>query len=157
LSTGSRDVTIEPDETVHGRCLCGDIRYEYRGAPVATLHCHCESCRRHTSCPITTFVCVATARLRYTRGTPVVYASSPGVRRTHCGRCGSPIAYESDRHPEQIDLYAGTLVDAAAAQPSCHVHVAEQLPWLETTDMLPRYERGRRGAEPVRHGPRRMG
>ena len=139
---------------MRGRCLCGDIRYEYRGEPVATAHCHCESCRRHASSPITTFVVIAKDRFRYTRGTPVAYASSPGVSRTHCGRCGSPIAYESDRRPDEIDLYIGTLDEPAAAAPTCHVHVAEQLPWFETVDTLPRYERGRRGNTPVRYGPR---
>jgi hypothetical protein len=154
LLTRSGDVTTERTAKVCGRCLCGDIRYEYWGAPVEILHCHCESCRRHTSCPITTFVCVAKGAFRFTAGTPTTYASSPGVRRTHCGRCGSPIAYASDRHPDQIDLYVGTLDEPAAAQPTCHVHAAEQLPWFETTDALPRYERERRGATPVRYGPR---
>jgi len=148
------DMTTEP--TVSGRCLCGDIRYEYRGEPTIVLHCHCDSCRRHTSAPIATFVCVAKDRFRCTKGTPAVYASSPGVRRTHCGRCGSPIAYESDRHPEQIDLYAGTLDAPTLIAPTCHVHAAEQLPWFETTDPLPRYERSRRGTQPMRYGPRTM-
>jgi hypothetical protein len=142
------------EQTVRGRCLCGDIRYEYRGDPTATLHCHCESCRRHTSAPVATFVCVAKATFRFLGATPTTYVSSPGVRRSHCGRCGSPIAYESDRHPEQIDLYVGTLEDPAIAQASCHVHVAEQLPWFEMVDALPRYARSRRGTTPVRHGPR---
>jgi hypothetical protein len=146
---------VTNEQTVRGRCLCGDIRYEYRGDPVETLHCHCESCRRHTSSPVATFVCVAKTSFCFLSGTPTVYASSPGVRRMHCARCGSPIAYESDRH-EQIDLYAGTLDDPASVASSCHVHVAEQLPWFEMIDDLPRYERGRRGNTPVRHGPRTL-
>ena len=142
------------ERSVRGRCLCGDIHYEYRGDPIVTLHCHCESCRRHTSAPVATFVCVAKNSFRLVRGRPTTYVSSPGVRRTHCARCGSPIGYESDRRPDQIDLYAGTLDDPALVAPTCHVHVAEQLPWFEMVDALPRYERGRRGATPVRHGPR---
>jgi hypothetical protein len=144
----------ELNAVVSGRCLCGDIRYEYRGDPAATVHCHCESCRRHASSPITTFVVVAKEQFRYTQGTPVAYASSPGVSRTHCGRCGSPIAYESDRRADQIDLYVGTLDDPAAARPTSHVHAAEQLPWFETTDPLPRYARGRSDVQPMRYGPR---
>ena len=144
------------EQKVTGRCLCGDIRYEYSGEPVIVLHCHCESCRRHTSSPVATFVCVAKASFRFIGGTATVYVSSPGVRRMHCARCGSPIAYESDRRPEQIDLYAGTLEDPGAVASTCHVHVAEQLPWFEMVDDLPRYERGRRGAAPVRHGPRKV-
>jgi hypothetical protein len=85
--------------------------------------------------------------------TPVAYASSPGVTRTHCGRCGSPISYTSNRN-DPGDLYVGTLDDPAAVVPTLHVHVAEQLPWFETQDRLPRYERGTKNAAPVRHGPR---
>ena len=144
------------EQTVRGRCLCGDIRYEYRGDPIVTLHCHCDSCRRHASSPITTFVVVIKDRFRYTQGTPSAYASTPGVSRTHCGRCGSPIAYESDRRPDEIDLYAGTLDDPTIVTPTSHVHVAEQLPWFETVDDLPRYERRRRGATPLRSGPRSL-
>ena len=142
------------EKPVTGRCLCGDIRYEYTGAPLKILHCHCESCRRHASAPVTSFVCVDSARFRFTQGAPVAYASSPGVTRTHCGRCGAPISYASERNAGQIDLYIGTLDDPAAVAPTYHVHVEEQLPWFEIADALPRYERGSKDATPVRHGPR---
>lgn len=144
----------ETDRSATGRCLCGDIRFAYSGTPIKVLHCHCESCRRHTSGPIATFVCVPKETTRFTGVEPQVYASSPGVRRSFCGRCGSPIAYESDRNPQQIDLYIGALDDPAAVAPTYHVHTAEQLPWFETADALPRYERGKSNAAPVRHGPR---
>lgn len=144
---------MSDEAPVTGRCLCGDIRYQYTGAPLKILHCHCESCRRHASSPITTFVCVPRESFRYLSGAPVAYVSSPGVTRTHCGRCGSPISYMSDRNT-QVDLYIGTLDDPAAAVPEYHVHVAEQLPWFETHDALPRYALGRTGNAPVRTGPR---
>ena len=144
------------EKPVTGRCLCGDIRYEYRGAPVKILHCHCESCRRHTSSPVTTAVCVARDCFRYIGSEPVTYVSSPGVRRTHCGRCGSPMTYQSDRNANQVDILIGTLDDPAAIAPTYHVHVAEQLPWFETADLLPRYARGKSGNEPMRHGPRKL-
>jgi hypothetical protein len=146
-------MTAEHDRPVTGRCLCGDIRYEYRGAPVKILHCHCESCRRHTSSPVATFVCVPQEGFRYTQGTPVEYESSPGVIRTHCGRCGAPITYTSSGDT-QVDLYIGTLDDPLAAVPTYHVHSAEQLPWFEIADTLPRYAHNKSGSEPVRHGPR---
>ena len=146
-------MTDEQTKSVTGGCLCGDIRYEYRGAPTKILHCHCESCRRHASSPITTFVCVPGESFRYLSGNPVAYASSPGVTRTHCGRCGSPISYTSNRNT-QVDLYIGTLDDPASVAPEYHVHVAEQLPWFEAHDALPRYERGKKDNAPLRVGPR---
>src|SRR6476659_1268657 len=125
------------------------IQYKYSGAPVKVLHCHCESCRRHTSSPVPTFVCVNAETFRFTKGTPTVFASSPGVTRMHCPRCGSPIACQPDRNLIQIDLYLGTLADPAALQPSFHVFTEEQLDGFEIADALPRYANGQRGATPV--------
>lgn len=140
---------------VTGRCLCGDIRYEYTGAPVRILHCHCESCRRHTSSPVGSFVCVPADSFRYTQGQPVAYASSPGVTRTHCGRCGAPMTYRSERNT-LVDIYIGTLDDPAAIVPTYHVFTEEQLPWFEIADALPRFAQGSIGKQPVRHGPRSL-
>ncbi len=138
-----------------GQCLCGDIRYEFSGAPDRLFHCHCDSCRRHVSSPVATFVCVLRGTFRFTQGTPQAYQSSPGVRRSFCPRCGSPIAYEADRIPHEVHLYHGTLTDPDALPPTAHVHVAEQLAWFEVLDQLPRYAEGMRGVDPIGHGPRR--
>jgi len=143
----------DQNNPVTGRCLCGDIRYEYRGAPLKILHCHCETCRRHTSSPVATFVCVDRTSFRFTQGTPGAYKSSEHVTRTHCGRCGSPMTYVTEKN-NQVDVYIGTLDDAAAVAPTYHVHAEEQLPWFEVADASPRYARGKTGHEPVRHGPK---
>jgi hypothetical protein len=134
-----------------GHCLCGDVAFVVSAAPLQVVHCHCESCRRTTSSPVTTFLIVQRSDFRYTRGMPRVYASSPGVRRSFCERCGSPIAYETDRRPDHIDLYACSLSDPAV-MPQAHVHVEEQVPWFEVLDDLPRYAKTPRDGEPIRHG-----
>jgi len=144
----------EEDKPVTGRCLCGDIRYEYRGAPTNISYCHCDSCRRHVSGPVAAFVCVRRETFRFTQGAPVAYASSVRVTRTHCGRCGSPIAYESADSADIVELYHGTLDDPASVVPRHHVYAEEQLPWFEIADASPRYARGKTGNEPVRHGPK---
>ena len=140
--------------TATGRCLCGAIRYEYSAAPIWVTHCHCESCRRQTSSPVTTFIVLPKASLRFTQGQPKEYASSPGVARSFCADCGSPIYYRVDDRPDAIDLYACTLDDPSGVAPQFHVHSLEQLPWLELVDDLPRYPGSSRGAGPIRHGPR---
>src|SRR3546814_10666604 len=85
-----------------GRCRCGDVTYEFEGAENWRAYCHCESCRRNTSSPVTAFFGVARSAFRFTGKIPLAYASSPGVRRFFCGRCGSPMAYENDRWPHEI-------------------------------------------------------
>jgi hypothetical protein len=140
--------------TTIGRCLCGAIRYEFDGEPLDMIRCHCESCRRQTSSPIATFVLVPKASLRFTQGIPKDFLSSPDVRRSFCANCGSPIDYRTERRPDVVDLFAGTLADPTALAVSSHVHASEQLPWFEVFDDLPRYGQTRREAAPIRHGPR---
>ena len=72
--------------TVSGRCLCGAVTYSFEGAPRWQAYCHCESCRRTCSAPVTAFFGVDRGAFRWTGAQPAVYASSPGVRRLFCGR-----------------------------------------------------------------------
>jgi hypothetical protein len=144
---------VKSSPVIKGRCLCGDIRFEYRGAPIEVMHCHCESCRRHTSSPIQTWVTLDKKSFRFTQGTPLAYMSSPDVERTHCGRCGSPLTYEGRG---EFSVLACALDDPASLLPlpSYHAMVAEKLPWIEIADNLPRYLHGKRDASPVSYGPR---
>ncbi len=125
--------------TRSGRCLCGDVTYEYDGPENWRAYCHCESCRRNTSSPVTAFFGVPRSACRFTGKAPTVYESSPGVRRLFCGRCGSPMAFDADRYPDEIHLYAVTLNDPENYLPQCHVHAAERLPWFDVRDDLKRY------------------
>lgn len=121
-----------------GRCLCGAVRFAYEGPENWRAHCHCESCRRATSSPFTTFFGVPDGAWRWTGEAPKLYQSSPGVRRWFCGTCGSPMAYGSDRHPGELHFYAASLDDPTDFAPERHVHCDEQLPWIVLADGLAR-------------------
>src|ERR1700730_1304912 len=145
-------------EPIQGRCLCGAIRFQYVGTPNWVLHCHCDSCRRATSSPMTTWISVPRSAFAFTQGAPRYFASSPGVKRGFCETCGSPLTYEAERFQNEVPLYAASLVDPAATDivPSRHVFATEQLPWFEVHDDLPRFATTSRGsAGPVRVGPRK--
>jgi hypothetical protein len=142
--------------SVSGKCLCGSIVFQYTGAPNRTLHCHCESCRRATSSPITTWISVPRSAFAFTKGAPRYFHSSPGVRRGFCENCGSPLTCENERIEGEIHIYAASLLDPNCVSPSCHVFVDEQLPWFEVFDDLPRFATtGRNDAAPIRIGPNR--
>lgn len=126
-------------EKTRGRCLCGAVRFEYDGAPLWSAHCHCESCRRATSSPVTTYIGVPRDRARFTGAEPAVYRSSPGVERLFCPTCGSPVAYRAERWPDEIHFFAASLDDPTQVTPQAHVFHAERLSWFETADDLPRY------------------
>lgn len=142
-------------QRVEGHCLCRSIHFEYDSEPNWVLNCHCESCRRATSSPMTTWISVPRTAFRFTRGGPRYYNSSPGVSRGFCATCGSPLTYESDRIPAEIHVYAASLADPLSIRPSRHVFVEEQLPWFEVADQLPRFATTSRGdVQPIGFGPR---
>jgi hypothetical protein len=132
-----------------GRCLCGAVRFVARGAPRWVAHCHCESCRRATSSPFTTYAGYLRGQVVWS-GTPaVVYRSSPGVERSFCACCGSPMSFAGERWPGEIHLFLPSFEDPAALSPEMHVHAAEQLPWVHLHDHLPRYLRTAREGPPL--------
>src|SRR5258708_28451269 len=91
-----------------------------------------------------TWLSIPRAALRFIAALPEYYASSSGVRRGFCGKCGSPLTYQNEQIPDEGHILAGALADSAAVQPQAHVFVAERLPWFDTADKLPRYPQTRR-------------
>lgn len=122
-----------------GRCLCGRVTFEATGAPLWIAHCHCQSCRRNTGSVMATFAGFRKPQVRYLTGERKRYASSPGVSRSFCGDCGTPLAYEADRWPDEIHIYISTLDAPQDFPPTAHVYTAEQIPWLHLDDGLKRY------------------
>ena len=137
MKDGSRE--MGEGEITGGRCLCGAVRYEFEGAPNWAGHCSCESCRRAASAPITSYFGVSNERWRWTGAEPSIYASSPGVERLFCGRCGSPLAYRNERRAHETDFHAMTLERPEAFRPEFHVFTAEAVDWLPVADGLPRW------------------
>ena len=124
-----------------GHCLCGAVTFEFDGAAIWCGHCHCESCRRATASPFTTWVGVRRDACRFTGVAPLVRQSSAGALRSFCPTCGSPISFESERWPNETHLYAALLDHPEQVAPQFHVYVAEKLPWITLNDGLPQYER----------------
>jgi hypothetical protein len=121
-----------------GRCPCGAVSFADEGPENWRAHRHCESRRRATSSPFTTFMGVANGRWRLTGAEPATYRSSPGIGRRFCATCGAQVAYRRDRWPNEIHFYAALLDDHADFAPQGHVHWAERVRWVETADRLPK-------------------
>lgn len=123
-----------------GRCLCGAVRYRFSGAMLWQAHCHCESCRRNTGAPLTTFFAVPKHDFAFEGDEPGTYASSPGVLRRFCRSCGTPMSYEYSGKPDEIHLYAVSLDESDDFAPERHDFWNERVPWLSVTDDLPKHE-----------------
>jgi len=56
-----------------------------------------------------------------------------------CSSCGTPMAYESDKYPDEIHLYLSSLENPDVPIPQFHVHCAEKLRCIVISDGLPQY------------------
>jgi hypothetical protein len=126
---------------IKGGCLCGNVRYEIRGAVKKLVHCHCSMCRKAHGAAFGSYVVLSAADFELVSGESDVAAfeSSPGVQRTFCRRCGSTLQFRSAKRPDSVELAAGTLDDDPGVKPAYHIFVGSKAPWFEITDGLPQH------------------
>ena len=113
-----------------GGCLCGAVRFEAHGAPKWTGVCHCASCRKHTGAPVSAFAGYERAKVDFISGAPTFFASSEGVRRGFCGRCGATLTYEGAPWPGEIHIHIGAFDDPSAFPPEGEGFPDERLAWF---------------------------
>lgn len=123
-----------------GHCLCGAVEYSVSSTPIWSCHCHCNSCRRNSGAAVASFVAFANNGFQTTQGEMAVYESSPGVKRYFCSRCGTPMAFRTEKYPTEIHLFLGTLANPEDYPARFQVFCANQLPWLSIDNDIKRYE-----------------
>lgn len=131
-------------EEFEGGCFCGAMRVRVSGLPQAVLYCHCADCRKWSGAPVTAFVGYSTQQVRMLGEEPEVYASSPGVERSFCGRCGTSFSYEDERLPGEIFLSVGIFDEPEKFEPQSHSWFSSRLSWLHIEDDAPRHEKSSR-------------
>ncbi|MEM7268415.1 MAG: GFA family protein [Pseudomonadota bacterium] len=118
-------------DMIKGRCFCGSIRFELELPLKWSVACHCESCRRQCSAPMTAYVGVSDGQWRFLGDAPSIHHSSPGVERRFCGTCGSPLTFQSDKMTGLMHFYVAALEDPEAFPPQVHVAAEERLCWFD--------------------------
>jgi len=89
---------------------------------------------------MTSYIGVEDGRWRWTGEVPKTYHSSPGVERSFCDNCGSPISFRSQSMSGVMHLYVASMEEPEKFEPILHVAIEEKLPWLNIGDDLPKRE-----------------
>ena len=79
---------------------------------------------------------------RWTAGEALVgrFASSPGIERGFCTRCGSTLFWDAVENRKSFSVALGTLDGDPGVRPSLHIFVGSKAPWYEIEDGLPKHE-----------------
>ena len=123
---------------VRGRCLCQAVSFEIDPPVKWCVTCHCESCRRQCSAPMTAYLGMPRGKWRWTGKAAKIYRSSPGVERTFCGDCGTPLSFCSQKLSGLMFFYVAAMQDPELFQPDRHAAWEEKLSWLAIADDLPK-------------------
>ena len=127
---GGREMPVAAtDIPISGGCHCGEVRYEIAVPPDEILVCHCPDCRRSVGAQSVAWVFLAQTNFRFTKGTPTVYRSSPGVERAFCGVCGTTLSWSGEKQPGRIDVTLGSLDHPECFIPTKAVYRKHKLPW----------------------------
>jgi hypothetical protein len=128
---------------VRGRCLCGDVAFEFAGQPEFVQNCHCSRCRRARSAAHATNAFFRRDQLTWVRGEGQVASYAlPGAKRfgqDFCRRCGSPVA-RVVASTGYVVVPCGSLDDPPGRFPRGHIFTGSKAPWYEITDGRPQWE-----------------
>jgi hypothetical protein len=122
-----------------GGCRCGAVRFRASGPARSLALCHCRSCRVGAGGTSVGWVTVPTTGFAWEGEAPARFASSPGVERTFCGRCGSSLTYAHEGRPAEIDITTVTLDDPEAFAPTKEIFTAERVSWSPPVPGLPQF------------------
>ena len=124
-----------------GGCLCGAVRFFCTSPSERSLYCHCTRCRRISGAPIFLGLLVQRSALTV-EGEVRTYASSQHGVRHFCAHCGSSLFLSFKNRPDKIEIVLGSLDDSRSVEPDAHVFCESKIPWFDTVDCLPRFQRG---------------
>lgn len=96
-----------------GGCLCGEIRFATRTAPLRVTFCHCRFCQRATGSAYLVEPIFGKSDFGVISGEPKIYrhrsAGSGKMVDIHfCSNCGTKLFLTFERFPDVVGVYGGT-------------------------------------------------
>ena len=124
-------------ETVtYGGCQCGAIRYEFSGKTINPSICHCRMCQKAFGSYFAPLGGVLRENLKWTRGKPAIFNSSPVAERGFCAQCGTPLTFAYCDNAE-INVALGSLDHPETEIPINAYGTEAEMPWFDWLAGLP--------------------
>ncbi|KQV34754.1 MULTISPECIES: GFA family protein [unclassified Rhizobium] len=121
-----------------GKCLCGAVRFETRGALREVIACHCSQCRRQTGLYYAA-TNVADDRLTVEGAENVTwYRASDDAARGFCRTCGSALFWKADGRTD-TSIMAGSFDQPTDLKIGVHIFCADKGDFYEINDGAPQF------------------
>jgi hypothetical protein len=126
-----------------GGCLCGALRYEATGEPLAAGYCYCADCRKASGSGFIPFMVFPSAALRF-RGETLSHASPAATGgeavRNSCPVCGGLVFGGRAGQDDSHTIYAGSLDDPSSFRPTMAIFTRDRPSWAPLPEGLAVFE-----------------
>lgn len=126
-----------------GGCVCGAVRYECSGGPIAMFKCHCRDCQYVSGGAYSAVVYIPLERFKITKGALHHYSTPSEAmgqnKRGFCPDCGSRIS--GGETELGIGVLAASLDDPSLFRPQMDIFVSDVQHWDVLESTLPKFEK----------------
>jgi hypothetical protein len=137
-----RPVVAPREGITEGSCLCGEVGYEFTGAPLRMMNCHCSRCRLGRAAAHATNLFCKPDQFRWLRGESLVTEYKVPDARFHtiafCSHCGGKVPRRSVERGIVV-IPAGSLDTDPGIRPQAHIFVADKATWFDIGGALPQF------------------
>ena len=125
-----------------GRCLCGQIEFEFEPRDGVAMNCHCSMCRRAHGAAFASMLLSSKDSLKFIKGSEALkeyYSSEFGVR-AFCSECGSRLMNYAKSHSNYMSVALSAVVDECGIKPAANVQVGSKASWYTPAEDIPAFE-----------------
>ena len=128
---------MEKNESLTGRCICGQVKYRITEKPLFTQACHCKDCKIITgsSYVINTSVLDNTLIIEGEVASTELKAGSGATSNAYfCTKCGTYIYTDYASAVGRLTVRTKTLDQANIFPPQAHIFIKNKDPWIKLSD-----------------------
>ena len=128
---------------VEGSCLCGSVKYSFRGEIVVFQYCHCSRCKKYTGSAHASNMIGDPTGFQWVEGEEYVSRyEMPEARHfatSFCKRCGSSLPWIT-KSKKAVVIPAGTLDSDPEIKPTQSIYYKNRAPWYVNVHELIKYD-----------------
>ncbi|MEP0706708.1 MAG: GFA family protein [Parvibaculum sp.] len=122
--------TLSNPRWAGGKCRCGAVRFEIMVPAIWAFHDHSQATRETTGAASMAWVGSWKKRFRLLDGEDeITRYEEPGVARSFCRRCGTPLFYERDRSRHVVNMPRALFEARVGREPRYHAALREMPDW----------------------------
>ena len=135
---------MEKNESLTGRCICGQVKYRITEKPLFTQACHCKDCKIITgsSYVINSSVLDNTLIIEGEVSSTEIKAGSGALCKTYfCTKCGTYLYTDYESAVGRMNVRTKTLDESKEFPPQVHIFTKDKDPWLNLKDNVICFEK----------------